>query len=168
MCFPVQRNFRRTSLEPSMDANVKVVTVVQVNAQNKGFLFNTINVKDKLFCLRWDQSIIRFLIVSTRVMETCKIDQWIYIRSQSEMRWMGWARTGGSGGDCKAKHWHRFFLNPVSCEFPIGVNDTLKSIQSSDLGPTFSCWEACPGFTWSANANKLQENWMTEQFLRFS
>ena len=61
------------------------------------------------------------------------------------------------------------FLNPKSDlrPFPISAKDTLKKIIFSDLGPTFSCWEAHSGLAWSANANKLPVNRMTEPFLRF-
>ena len=45
---------------------------------------------------------------------------------------------------------------PITLHFLIDAKETLKSVQSSDLGPNFSCWEARPVVAWSANINKLQ------------
>ena len=50
-----------------------------------------------------------------------------------------------------------FNQHPVSRQCPIGAKDTLKTVQSSDLGPNFSCWEAGPILASSDNTNKLQE-----------
>ena len=56
----------------------------------------------------------------------------------------------------------------MSGQFPIGAEDTLKSVQSSDPGPNISCWEACPRLSLSANTNKLQENRTNEPLLKVS
>ena len=37
-----------------------------------------------------------------------------------------------------------FTPHPISRHFPKGAKNTL-SVQSFDLGPNFSCWEARPG-----------------------
>ena len=56
----------------------------------------------------------------------------------------------------------------ISGQFPGGAKDTPKSGPSSDLDPSFSCWEAFPGFPWSANINEGHENPLNEAFFKAS
>ena len=54
----------------------------------------------------------------------------------------------------------------TSGQFPGGAEDTLKSSPSSDLHPSFSCWETFPGFPWLANIHELHKNQSTKKLLR--
>ena len=62
------------------------------------------------------------------------------------------------------------FLTPYRqlVMFRKAIKDALKSGQSSGLDRNFSCWGACHKFAWSANTNKVQENRLTETFIKAS
>ena len=57
------------------------------------------------------------------------------------------------------------FSNPTPNLSSISGKDTLKSVQSSDLGSIFHVEMIF--LAWLANTNKFQESWMTEHFLGF-